>query len=52
MILANHQTTYPTLISNNPLTYYTPANYGGVFLSKLSYDNSQRHRQLDQYSCP
>lgn len=31
MILQNHQTTYPTLISNNPPTYYTPANYGGVF---------------------
>ena len=32
MVLQNHQTTYPTLISNNPPTYYTPANYGGVFV--------------------
>src|ERR1700730_5793743 len=32
MILANHQTTYPALISNNPPTYYTPADYGGVFV--------------------
>jgi membrane peptidoglycan carboxypeptidase len=33
MILQNHQTTYPTLVSNNPPTYYTPANYGGVFVN-------------------
>lgn len=33
MILPNHQTTYPTLVSNNPPRYYTPANYGNVFAS-------------------
>jgi membrane peptidoglycan carboxypeptidase len=33
MILQNHQTTYPTLVPNNPPTYYTPANYGGVFVN-------------------
>ncbi len=30
-IIPDHQTVYPTLMSNNPPTYYTPANYGGVF---------------------
>ncbi len=33
MILQNHQTTYPTLVSNNPPAYYTPANYGDVFVN-------------------
>ena len=33
MILQNHQTIYPTLVSNNPPTYYKPQNYGGQFLS-------------------
>jgi len=33
MILGNHKTTYPTLVSTNPLQYYTPANYGNVYLS-------------------
>ena len=32
MILPNHQTTYPALVSNNPPKYYTPADYGGVFV--------------------
>ncbi len=33
MILPNHKTTYPTLISQNPLQYYSPSNYGNVYLS-------------------
>ena len=33
MILQNHKTTYPTLISQNPLKYYSPNNYGNVYLS-------------------
>jgi len=33
MILPNHKTTYPTLISQNPLKYYSPNNYGNVYLS-------------------
>jgi membrane peptidoglycan carboxypeptidase len=33
MILQNHETTYPTLVSSNPPKYYTPANYGGVFVT-------------------
>jgi membrane peptidoglycan carboxypeptidase len=33
MILPNHKTTYPTLISQNPLQYYSPNNYGNVYLS-------------------
>ncbi len=33
MILQNHPTIYPTLVSNNPPTYYQPQNYGGQFLS-------------------
>jgi len=32
MILPNHQTTYPSLISDNPPTYYTPADYGNVYV--------------------
>lgn len=33
MILPNHKTTYPTLVSYNPLQYYSPNNYGDVYLS-------------------
>jgi membrane peptidoglycan carboxypeptidase len=33
MILPNHKTTYPTQVSQNPLQYYTPSNYGNVYLS-------------------
>lgn len=35
MIIPDHQTTYPTLISQNPLQYYTPSNYGDVFHSNF-----------------
>ncbi|HVB73938.1 MAG TPA: transglycosylase domain-containing protein [Ktedonobacteraceae bacterium] len=35
MILPNHQTTYPTLVSSNPVKYYTPSNYGDVFLNNF-----------------
>jgi membrane peptidoglycan carboxypeptidase len=31
MILQDHQTIYPTLISNNPPKYYEPRNYDGQF---------------------
>jgi membrane peptidoglycan carboxypeptidase len=31
MILQDHQTIYPTLMSNNPPTYYMPPNYDGHF---------------------
>jgi membrane peptidoglycan carboxypeptidase len=31
MILQDHQTIFPTLVSNNPPTYYTPQNYDGHF---------------------
>ncbi len=31
MILQDHQTIYPTLVSNNPPTYYMPPNYDGHF---------------------
>ncbi|HEV2579668.1 MAG TPA: transglycosylase domain-containing protein [Ktedonobacteraceae bacterium] len=33
MILGNHKTTYPTLISSNPVQYYSPNNYGNTYLS-------------------
>jgi membrane peptidoglycan carboxypeptidase len=33
MILQDHLTIYPTLISNNPPTYYMPPNYDGRFHS-------------------
>ncbi len=33
MILPNHKTTYPTLVSSNPLQYYSPNDYGDTFLS-------------------
>jgi membrane peptidoglycan carboxypeptidase len=33
MILPNHKTTYPTIVSYNPLQYYSPSNYGNVYLS-------------------
>ena len=33
MILGNHKTVYPTLVSQNPLKYYAPPNYGNVYLS-------------------
>jgi len=32
-ILQNHKTVYPVLVSNNPPKYYTPNNYGDVFLN-------------------
>jgi membrane peptidoglycan carboxypeptidase len=32
-ILQNHKTVYPVLVSNNPPKYYTPNNYGNVFLN-------------------
>ncbi len=32
-ILQNHKTTYPVLVSTNPDKYYTPNNYGNVFLN-------------------
>jgi membrane peptidoglycan carboxypeptidase len=32
-ILQNHKTVYPVLVSNNPPKYYTPNNYGKVFLN-------------------
>jgi membrane peptidoglycan carboxypeptidase len=32
-ILQNHKTIYPILVSNNPRKYYTPDNYGKVFLN-------------------
>ncbi|HLX56125.1 MAG TPA: transglycosylase domain-containing protein [Ktedonobacteraceae bacterium] len=35
MILQNHKTTYPTLLTANPPKYYTPANYGDVFLNNF-----------------
>ncbi len=31
MILQDHQTIFPTLVSNNPPTYYMPRNYDGHF---------------------
>src|SRR6266446_6807676 len=31
MILQDHQTIYPTLVSNNPPKYYEPPNYDGHF---------------------
>ena len=31
-ILQNHKTVYPVLVSNNPPKYYTPDNYGKVFI--------------------
>jgi membrane peptidoglycan carboxypeptidase len=31
MILQDHQTIFPTMVSNNPPTYYTPQNYDGHF---------------------
>ena len=33
MIIPDHKTIYPTLVSNNPLKYYTPQNYDGKFHS-------------------
>jgi membrane peptidoglycan carboxypeptidase len=32
-ILQNHKTIYPVLVSTNPDKYYTPNNYGDVFLN-------------------
>lgn len=32
-ILQNHKTVYPVLVSNNPPKYYTPNNYGNVFIN-------------------
>ena len=32
-ILQNHKTVYPILVSSNPDKYYTPNNYGNVFLN-------------------
>lgn len=31
MIIPDHKTVFPTLVSQNPLQYYTPNNYGNVF---------------------
>jgi membrane peptidoglycan carboxypeptidase len=31
-ILQNHKTVYPVLVSDNPPKYYTPDNYGKVFI--------------------
>ena len=31
MILQDHQTIFPTMVSDNPPTYYTPQNYDGHF---------------------
>lgn len=31
MVIPDHKTVYPTLVSQNPLQYYTPSNYGNVF---------------------
>jgi membrane peptidoglycan carboxypeptidase len=33
MILQDHQTIFPTMVSNNPPTYYMPQNYDGHFHS-------------------
>ncbi|HEY6541650.1 MAG TPA: transglycosylase domain-containing protein, partial [Ktedonobacteraceae bacterium] len=50
MILPNHQTTYPTLVSNNPPTYYTPADYGGVYVQ--SYPMTIRNAIANSINVP
>jgi membrane peptidoglycan carboxypeptidase len=50
MILPNHQTTYPALISNNPPTYYTPADYGGVYVQ--SYPMTIRNAIANSINVP
>jgi len=49
-VLQNHQTTYPALISNNPPTYYTPADYGGVFVQ--SYPMTVRNAIANSINIP
>lgn len=50
MVLQNHQTTYPTLVSNNPPAYYTPADYGGVFVQ--SYPMTVRNAIANSINIP
>jgi membrane peptidoglycan carboxypeptidase len=49
-VLQNHQTTYPALISNNPPTYYTPADYGGEFVQ--SYPMTVRNAIANSINIP
>ncbi len=50
MILPNHQTTYPTLLSNNPPKYYTPADYGGAYVQ--SYPMTIRNAIANSINVP
>jgi len=49
-VLQNHQTTYPTLVSTNPTAYYTPADYGGVFVQ--SYPMTVRNAIANSINIP
>ncbi len=50
MILQDHQTIYPTMISNNPPTYYMPRNYDGRF--HAGYPMTARNAIANSFNIP
>lgn len=50
MIIPDHKTYYPTIISENPLKYYSPQNYDGTF--HTSYPITVRTALANSYNIP